>query len=356
VHKKIDTTISKLMLEKPYFGISATKLNLKENNNIKGISYYGDTLIYNSEYLDALSLDEVSSIIAGASLQQALYHKSRGKAKKSYIWNLASEYAINSLLVENGFKLHPLSNYSDEFNNLSAEEIYHILLNQLDINEEQEKRQKELEKENTTYLDEEINEFIEQIIQKLEDRGEIPKSLDRLIKEAKKPKISWRELLYNYINSHAKIDYTLYPSNKKHLYRGVALPSINSSELKIAIAVDTSASISQERLNEFFSEIEYIMQSFLNYQIELIECDYKIQNTTRLTPLMPIKKSLKGGGATNFEPVFKYLENLNEDFKFLIYFSDGNGTFPKKEPSIDTLWVLTKDNSTPFGEKIILNN
>jgi len=343
------------MLDKPYFGLSATKLNLKENPNIKGVAYFGDTLEFNSEYLDALDINEVSSIVANASLKQALYHQNRGQGKNSYVWSLASEYAINSLLVENGFKLHPLSNYSDEFNNLSAEEIYYILLNQLDIPPEQEREHKEKEKENTLYEDSEINEFIEQIIQKLEDTKELPQSLDRLIKRAKKSKISWRELLYRYINTHAKIDYTMFPSNKKHLYRGVALPSISSSELKIAIAIDTSASISNEDLEAFLSEVEYIMQNFQHYQIKLIECDYKIQNITTLTPMEPIVSKVKGGGSTDFRPVFEYLENLNEDYQFLIYFSDAKGVFPNYTPSIDTLWVLTKDENTPFGEKIVIN-
>jgi len=96
------------------------------------------------------------------------------------------------------------------------------------------------------------------------------------------------------------------------------------------------------------------MQNFQHYQIEFIECDYKIQKTTRLTPLEPIVSSVRGGGGTDFRPVFEYLEKLGENFKFLIYFSDANGVFPEKKPNIDTLWVLTKEAEVPFGEKITL--
>ena len=351
---KIKDAVVKLMLEKPFFGSASTKLDIKVNSKIRGVSYCGDKLEYNSEYIDALNLEEVSSIVAGASLQQILYHQNRGEGKRGYIWRLASEYAVNSILVENGFILHPLSNYSDEFKTLSTEEIYHILLNELDVDEEQEEREREKEKQQTDIEDFEIEQFIDQIIKKLEDRGEIPIDLDRVIKKGKKSKISWRELLYKYINTHAKIDYKMFPANKKHLYRGVALPSISGSELKIAIAIDTSASIDEQMLSDFLEEVEYIMQSFQHYEIELIESDYKIQNTTRLRALEPIHKTLKGGGSTDFRPTFEYIENLYEDFKFLIYFSDGDGIFPENEPNIDTLWVLTKDRDIPFGDKIIL--
>jgi predicted metal-dependent peptidase len=63
-----------------------------------------------------------------------------------------------------------------------------------------------------------------------------------------------------------------------------------------------------------------------------------------------LEPTLKGGGGTDFRPVFEYVESLNEDFKFLIYFTDGEGSFPDHEPVIDTLWVMPKHKTKiPFG-------
>jgi len=339
------------LLEHPFFGSIATNLNFKTNNNIFAINYKGDTLEYNSEYIEALKIEEIETILASAAMQQALYHQERGKSKIKSLWMEASEYAINSILVENGFAMHPLAKYNENYQGLYAEEIYHLLLNEYDIPPQEEEN-----KDNKEQLidDNDYNLLLEQIIQKIQNQDKLPIGIERLINSAKKSQISWRELLYRYINNHAKIDYKMFPSNKKHLYRGVALPSINSEELKIAIAIDTSASIDENQLNSFLGEVEAIMQNFQHYQIELIECDFKIQNTTRLTPLEPIISSAKGGGSTDFRPVFEYLENLREDFKFLIYFSDGEGVFPDKKPNIETLWVLTKETNIPFGEKIVL--
>ena len=347
---KIEEAKAKLLLEHPFFGSIATNLNLKPNSNIVAIHYSQDTLEFNSEYIDALNIDEVSTILASSAMSQALYHSDRGQGKIKSIWEVASEYAISSLLLENGFVMHPMAKFSQEYNGLYTEEIYHLLLNDYNIpkQEEQEPNDK------ATIEDSEYELILEQIIQKIESQDKLPAGLERLIKSAKPSKISWRDLLYRYINAHAKIDYKMFPSNKKHLYRGVALPSINSEELKIAVAIDTSASIEENALESFLSELEAIIQTFPNYQIELIECDYKIQNSSRLTPLEPIISQLKGGGSTDFRPVFEYLENLNEDFKFLIYFSDGEGIFPQYTPNIDILWVLTKEVSTPFGEIIFI--
>ena len=353
---KIEQAKAKLLLEHPFFGSVATNLELKANNNIASVHYSGDRLEFNSEYIDALNLDEISTILASSAMRQALYHTDRGEGKVKSLWQVASEYAINSLLLENGFVMHPMAKFSQEFRGLYAEEIYHLLLNDYEVPEQEEQKEKEKQEPNeqATIEDSEYEIMLEQIIQKIDSQDKLPVGLERLIKSAKPSKISWRDLLYRYINAHAKIDYKMFPSNKKHLYRGVALPSINSEELKIAVAIDTSASIEENALNSFLTELEAIIQTFPNYQIELIECDYKIQNTTRLTPLEPIISKAKGGGSTDFRAVFEYLENLNEDFKFLIYFSDGEGVFPKYTPNIDTLWALTKDVNTPFGEIIVL--
>ena len=347
---KIEQAKAKLLLEHPFFGSIATNLNLKPNSNIVAIHYSQDTLEFNSEYIDALNIDEVSTILASSAMSQALYHSDRGQGKIKSLWEVASEYAISSLLLENGFVMHPMAKFSQEYNGLYTEEIYHLLLNDYNIpkQEEQEPNDK------ATIEDSEYELILEQIIHKIESQDKLPAGLERLIKSAKPSKILWRDLLYRYINAHAKIDYKMFPSNKKHLYRGVALPSINSEELKIAVAIDTSASIEENALESFLSELEAIIQTFPNYQIELIECDYKIQNSSRLTPLEPIISQLKGGGSTDFRPVFEYLENLNEDFKFLTYFSDGEGIFPQYTPNIDILWVLTKEVSTPFGEIIFI--
>ena len=345
---KLELAKSKLMLEHPYFGAVVTNLKIINNKNIPSVAKKGDILEVNSEYLEVLEVEEVCSILANASLHQALFHQQRGSNKIASVWNLASDYAINEILVKNGFKMPPLANYSSRFERLYAEQIYNIILSEVDLDKLQEPPPKEK-------LISDYELFLEQITNKFAKQDELPLSLDRLIDLKKESKISWRELLYRYITNYAKIDYSLMPPNKKHLYRGVALPSVNSKELKIAIAIDTSASISKELLDTFLTEVEFILELIPNYEIELIECDYKIQNTTRLKPMEPLIVSAKGGGTTDFRPVFKYLEELNEDFKLLIYFSDAQGVFPKNEPLFDTLWVLPKDNEVAFGKKIVID-
>jgi len=363
---KLDQAKTKLMLENPYFGTLVTSLDMRVNKNIASFRPLGDLLEYNDEYLEVLSVEEVATILANSAMHQALFHSDRGKNRVSSIWNLASDYAINDLLVENRFMLPPMANYSSRFESLYAEEIYTILLNELDLEdnnredeEQKDERNNEIEEQDTPeelLAQEEYELLLEQLNIKLEKYGDLPKGIERFVESKGEAKIAWRDELYRYVNAHAKSDYRMFPPSKKHLYRGIALPSIYGEELKIIVAIDTSASIDDELLKLFLSELYEIMQLFTHYEILFIECDATIQNVQRLTPQEPIEPMLKGGGGTNFTPVFDYIIDLNEDFKFLIYFTDGKGTFPSYEPNIDVLWVMPNGSEEEmlFGEVLKL--
>jgi len=368
-NEKLDQAKTKLMLENPYFGTLVTSLDMRVNTNIASFRPLGDVLEYNNEYLEVLSVGEVATVLANSAMHQALFHSERGKDKVSSVWNLASDYAINDLLIENGFMLPPMANYASRFEMLYAEQIYVILLSELDLqdNNADTEDQQQTDEQNEEMEEQDVSEellaqeeyelLLEQLNIKLEKHGDLPKGIERFVESKGEAKIAWRDELYRYVNAHAKSDYRMFPPSKKHLYRGIALPSIYGEELKIIVAIDTSASIDDELLKVFLAELYEIMQVFTHYVIELIECDAAIQNVQRLTPQEPFEPMLKGGGGTNFTPVFDYVMDMNEDFKFLIYFTDGKGSFPKYEPNIDVLWVMPKiEEEIPFGEVLELNS
>ncbi|MCK5853977.1 MAG: hypothetical protein KAG56_02060 [Sulfurovaceae bacterium] len=361
--EKLEQAKTKLMLENPYFGTLVTSLKLRENSELINKRNLGDVFEYNPEYLEVLSVNEVTTLLANAAMHQALFHEDRGRDKVSSVWQLASDYAINDLLVDNGFMLPPMANYNTRFERLYTEQIYTTLLDELDIEESDEQEDQEQPKEQVQeeiveerLSQEEYDLILEQLGIKLEKQGDLPKGIERFVPSTKQAQISWQEELYRYVNVHAKSDYRMFPPSKKHLYRGIALPSIHGEELKIAVAIDTSASIDDELLKVFLAELEAIMQLFTHYMIELIECDAIIQNIQQLTPHEPLISTFKGGGGTDFRPVFEHLEQSHENFKFLIYFTDGQGAFPNYLPMIDVLWVMPQMEEVEFGEVLVLGS
>ncbi len=369
IEKKLEIAKSRLMIEHPYFGTLASALKFEKNENIEAFMCEGDTYLYNDDYLESLSQDEISFTLANAAMHQALYHDKRQSKRMGWMWHLATDYAINAILVENGLALPERINYDSRFEGQYAEEIYETLRSEImddEVREEEgedaesedseEKQSEKISKDEKLEAEEAYERFLEQVNQKLQKQGDLPKGLERIVDLKHGSSISWRDELYRYVNAHAKSDYRFFPPNMKYLYLGFALPAIYGEHLSITVAIDTSASVDKVLLEQFLAELAEIMQIFPNYEIELIECDAKIQHISTLYPTEPLTATLKGGGGTDFRPVFDYLEDKIVDRKFLIYFTDGMGKFPAYLPHIDTLWVMPEAVAVPFGETIVLSS
>jgi predicted metal-dependent peptidase len=98
------------------------------------------------------------------------------------------------------------------------------------------------------------------------------------------------------------------------------------------------------------------MNSFENFEIDLLIADAKVHEHHVLYPGDEIDYKIKGGGGTRFDTTFRYIyENINSP-KLILYFTDGFGTFGENEPDSDLVWILSKDgnHNIPFGRVIHL--
>ncbi len=369
---------AKLMSEAPYFGHIASYIELVPCDDLPTFQANAKKLFYNSSWVDELDESEMISVLANGAMHRVLWHENRGKKRHSKLWNLASDYAINALLVENGFELPLLARYEPRFKRMYAEEIYHELLKEqsfedsLDDDGESNSSDKEdnlkdnqdsLSSQNLKFsnseesLDEALEKAsLEQLFLNMKDRAKIPKSLERLVPSYFAKGIDWRARLRDYIDNFFKSSYSFSPPNLKHLYRGIALPRLYSETLRISVAIDSSGSIDEKSLGEFFAELESILLHFPDYKIDLMVSDFKIRHYQELTRGESFDVKIIGGGHTDFCPVFDFIEQSLERPRLLIYFTDGNGLFPQKEPNYEVLWVLTRDKEIPFGQKIILED
>jgi predicted metal-dependent peptidase len=189
-------------------------------------------------------------------------------------------------------------------------------------------------------------------------QGRVPAGLERFIDDLLYPKLSWRELLWQYTTSLSGSELDWRRPNRKLLQYGIYYPTKKGRELNIAVAVDTSGSISDDELKEFLSELKGILSTFENFRIRLFACDADIH--TSVLAMSPedfeqFKVKIKGGGGTSFIPVFKALEN--ELPEALIYLTDAYGDYPKHAPGYDVIWVISKEGDPkrpPFGRVLEL--
>ena len=393
---KIQKAKARLMLDHPYFGTIASALKLVENNELLTFSSDGEALRYNSEYIDRLNVAEVEFVMANGAMHAVLKHQHRSTGRTQWLWQTATDYVVNSMLVKNGMQLPEYANYEHKFDGMYAEEVYQMLRDEMmndsfgmeeqieqimesddvhnenitmqqenvsspdaseqkyDKNSQDKEESSSTPSQNDEELSEELKEQFEQIFQKLNRQGTLPQDLQFVVPEYFSHKVDWREFLYGYIASYAKSTYSFMPPNMKYLYRGICLPSLSSDLLRIVIAVDTSGSVDETLLITFLGEINSIMQSYPNYEIDVITADAKVQSHKVFLPGEKLDYKISGGGGTDFRPVFEYIDQQINYPTLLLYFTDGMGTFPAMEPSYDVMWIMPEEMDVPFGEVMVL--
>ncbi len=387
--EKLETAKAKLMLEHPYIGSIAAMLRYDDNPDTLTFHSDGVHLHFNGEYIEQAPLDEVEFALANGAMHALLRHQERMEGRVGRLWQAATDLTVNSMLVKNGYTLPAYVYYDERFDGMYAEEIYDMLQEEMTYNDTldeaeaptpddappQEDSQKtentpsqgnessrnstsesdtppieQLQAEEIAALEEELAEYFEQLFAKYKRQDALPKGMELVVPHLFSHTIDWRESLYRYIAEFAKSTYSFMPPNMKYLYRGIALPSLSSDLLRIVIAVDTSGSVGETLLSVFLGEVESIMQSYGNYEIDLISADTKVHDHTTYLPGERLAYTLKGGGGTDFRPVFAYIDRHIDYLTLLLYFTDGMGTFPDVEPTYDVMWVMPEAKEVPFGE------
>jgi predicted metal-dependent peptidase len=192
-------------------------------------------------------------------------------------------------------------------------------------------------------------------------RGIAPGLFESEIQQAKGGQVPWRTLLSRFFTGIRRDDYRLFPPNKKHIWRGIYLPSMGApGPNHIIVAVDTSGSMSDQVLGEILGELDKL-RSVTDCTITVIQCDAKIHKVDEFDAFNETKFDryiFQGRGGTAFEPVFDWIRDKSQrsmfQFDALIYITDGFGSFPPKPPPYPVMWIMTEHSrpDIPFGEVI----
>ena len=122
----------------------------------------------------------------------------------------------------------------------------------------------------------------------------------------------------------------------------------------LVIVIDTSGSCEQDLVRIFLEETKGILEQdqlfFRQFCLYLIQCDNQIQRDDRIENREQFEEYLEhleiqGGGGTDFCPAFEHIERLRREgelreLKGMLYFTDGTGLYPKKEPDYEVYFVM----------------
>ena len=189
----------------------------------------------------------------------------------------------------------------------------------------------------------------------------------------KEVQVDWKDQLNDFLESTVANDYSWSRLNKRHSWRGINLPSKTKSPNggELAIAIDTSGSVSQYELNMMATEIQAMAEDCGLERIRVCYCDTVVRKNAEgewwdiydLDQGDELKLVVRGGGGTRFDPPFNLLNEYTddaEDVQAFIYFTDGWGIVdPDVEPDVPVVWCVTEKSmyseGLPFGEIVYVD-
>ena len=182
-------------------------------------------------------------------------------------------------------------------------------------------------------------------------QGKLPAGIQALLDKLQKPSLPWQEMLKQFVTTCYGGKRRWLPPARRHVWQDLYLPSMRDEALRAVVAIDTSGSTRGD-LPVFFAELVSLMKSFGKFELDVIQCDAKVQDVKHFSeanPPPPDRKwEVKGLGGTDFRPVFEYIQKeMREQPDLLLFFTDGCGTAPEQRPAYPVMWVLTSDGSQP---------
>ena len=198
-------------------------------------------------------------------------------------------------------------------------------------------------------------------------------SVGNRVEAMKDVRVDWKDELNDFLQSNTSDDNSWSRLNRRHQWRGINLPSKTKSPMggELAVAIDTSGSISQHELNVFATEIQAMVEDCGIEKIRVCYCDTTVSKNEDgewwdefdLDQGDDLELKVRGGGGTEFDPPFNLLNDYTDDaddVQAFIYFTDGYGYVSENvEPDVPVLWCITEHSHyaerLPFGEKIYVD-
>lgn len=388
--EKIIKSIAFLNRNYPFFArimLSLNRHEVHEDSDITtmGVNQYGH-LFFNKEFVNKLTFDELQAVLAHECCHVALLTFQREKGRDSKLWNIATDIAINWILISSGMTLPSgvllpdqngimkleMADLSIDVKDIPAEKIYEILEKESEkvllnyksfdthiqgdgdgdggsTGEESENNGKDKNeaKQKNSHKWKQISA---NAVAFAKSRGNIGTAIERLLDGILRPKLNWKELLNKYITRELPYDFTYSRPGKKTHSTGFYMPNIIKENLNITVTCDVSGSISDEEYKEFMSEILGIINSHSQVKARVLfwstyidERDDKIITRDSANELKNYTANSSGG--TYISCVNDYVKEKGLSSRLYVHLTDGYVEHDPILPDGVNICVISKNGS-----------
>ena len=400
VMDRIITARIGLLLRHPFFGNMATRLRIVAADEWLGTAAVdGRNLYYNTQFFNAMNNKEIEFVVAHEILHMVFDHMGRREDRDPMIYNISADYIVNNTLVRDRIGTIPsiVKCYQDfKYEGWTSEEVYddvyekakemgeeylkqlgEMLDEHLDSEDDGEgvsdgevgkdvngnatsKSKPKYSKEEVKQIKDEIKENMISAAQSA-GAGNVPGAVARMIKELTEPKMNWREIIRQSVQSSIRSDYTFSRPSRKGQMSGAILPSMDFQDtIDVAVCIDMSGSIGEVQGKDFLGEVKGIMDEFPDYNIKVWCFDTDVYNEEDFAANDGkdlLDYELMGGGGTDFMANWTYMKDQDYVPKKLIMFTDGYAWDSWGDPDYcDTVFVIhsnrDKNLEGPFGTSV----
>ena len=376
------------------------------NDRCETMATDGSRLYWNRAYVQSLTNKQLRAVLLHEGLHVFLRHHLRRGQIDPNVWNVACDYAINIMVVDNGFDLPKDTLLDFKYRGMTAEQIVRSMPKPEDHptlpspsdeegegegsgSEQQPSGQPTghgageiwdaVDEEGERLVGTELEAAEEQarrdVIQaevnaKLREAGQGTFNIeDGVYEDARGASVNWTEELRDLLEDRFPQEVTLDTPNRRLLAHGYFPSTTGVGGGDLIIVTDTSSSTRLDR-EAYASEIDEMRNQVRPDRTVLIYCDDHIQKGDGqyggsefydvFDAYDEIVVRAKVGGGTEFNPPFKLVERENLNPSALIYFTDGYGTVSSDVcDSVDypVIWAVSTDHDpsfygTPFGETV----
>jgi len=375
--RKITRARIKMLFNQPFFGVIAMKMGVTITDAIPTMAVDGRNMIANPDFTIKMSEEETIGVLCHEVLHIANLHHLRKGDRDHKVWNMACDYVINPIVLAAGMKL-PADRLEDrKYDGMSAEKVYDALMKE----QGKGKGQPDLPgggwgevmdgtgKPDGTQMSEseikmaeaEVKVTVAEAAEAALSQGKMPAAVAKMVGDMLKAKVNWKDVLRRFVSSVHKAQVTWSRPNRRLLAQGIRLPgTLKTGMGSLVIGFDSSGSIyADDALTaQFLSEIDSICNEVKPERIYVVFCDSKVQRVEEMDDsdmshaFSHLKGLVKGGGGTDFRPVFDWVAENDIQPAALIYLTDMEGYFPKDAPDYPVMWAKTTDHAAPWGDDV----
>ena len=365
LERRLSKAKTMLVLDTPFIGSIALNLpfSFKEDLNPPTAATNGKEVFFHPKFVEGLTDKQLIFLIAHEVFHPMFNHCTRRGSRDPFLWNVAADYVINRVLIEDGIgevipNLLDDKAMHDKFDGIT-DRIYNHLY------DEQQKNGKGPGNplDNCTdspggvdaanELEGEWKIRVKQAAQAAKMAGKLSAGMARIANQLGEPRVAWQDVLHRFFSKVRTDERTWARPSRRFITQGLFRPSVSGEAMgEICVAIDCSGSIGERELNEFAVECKAIQEDTNPLKIHVVYFDSKVCHYDEFDRDNEIRIAPHGGGGTAFSPIFKFIAEKSIEPVACVVLTDLYCDDFGNEPDYPVLWVTNASDKAPWGQVV----